>query len=181
MRPLLAMMVVALSACASANTPPHIDAPETVRISGGGTGTMQMSTTPNAAPNVATVAAPIDAVWRAMPLAFDSLGILTNTVDPAAHVIGNTGMKIRRQLGKVPLSKYLDCGSTQGPPSADTYEIQFSVITQLTPAAGGATTVTTTIDGRGRPVTMAGEYSRCSSKGTLEQAIAAVARSRVAR
>jgi hypothetical protein len=179
MRQVLALLVVALGACASGNTPPRVDAPETVHISGGGGGTIQMNTTPTTAANVATIPAAIDAVWRALPLAYDSLGIPRNTIDPRNHILGVSGVKIRRQVGTVPLSRYLDCGNTQGPPSADTYEIQLSVLTQLTPAAAGATTVTTTVQAQGRPVTMAGEYSRCSSKGILELALASITQARL--
>ena len=87
-------------------------------------------------------------------------------------------LKLRRMLGNVPLSRYINCGNAQGPPSADTYEIQASIVTQLRPDGEGGTTVTTTVQTSGRPVMLAGEYAACSSRGVLEQRIIALIKSR---
>jgi hypothetical protein len=174
------LVLLAAAACASPSGGVAPEHPETVRISGGSApGTMQITTVTTTAPNVAILAWPVAAVWRVLPRVFDSLGIATNTVDSKSYVMGNAGFRVRRLLGKVPLSKYIDCGNAQGPPSADTYEIQMSIVTQLTPGAGNATTVTTTLEASGRPITLSSEYSRCTSRGVLEPAIAAVAQARL--
>jgi hypothetical protein len=81
-------------------------------------------------------------------------------------------MKAHKQLGSTPLSKFIDCGNTQGFPSADTYEVQLLVRTQLEGQADGTTVVATMVEAVGRPMMVAGEYTRCSSKGALEDRIA---------
>src|SRR5258708_2687901 len=43
----------------------------------------------------APLPAPPDVVWRALPAAYDALGIQLNVVDPSQHLIGNQGMKLR--------------------------------------------------------------------------------------
>ena len=117
--------------------------------------------------NVTTVTADLATTWRAMPAAFDSLKIPITSVDPAAHTIGNGEMQLRRRLGAVPLREYLNCGYTQNVPNTETYDVHISVMSQLTPA-GGATAVTTTVQGYARPVSTSGESVRCSSTGGLE-------------
>jgi hypothetical protein len=120
---------------------------------------------------VSTVPFAIDRVWGAVPQVFDSLAIPIGKLDPATHVIGHNGFKITRKLGKVSLTRLLDCGNTQGSPSADTYEIQLSITTQLTAGAAGTTKVATLVEAVGRPMAFAGEYVKCSTKGNLETMI----------
>ena len=43
------------------------------------------------------------------------------------------------------------------------------------------TTITTLVQASARPMTVSGDYSRCSSKGTLEQRIVDVVKARLAR
>jgi hypothetical protein len=72
------------------------------------------------------------------------------------------------------LVRLIDCGTTQGGPSADSYDIRLSVLTQVSPAegGGGGSTIVTTVDAMGRPVAFSGEYVRCTSTGSLETRIA---------
>lgn len=119
----------------------------------------------------ASVSFPIDAVWRALPAVFDTLGIPVNTVDPALKAFGNSGFKLTKRLGKTALSQYIDCGQTQAFPSADTYEIYLVAMVQLAPSEPGATTVATSVQASGKPLTVRGDFTRCSSKGVLEQRI----------
>jgi hypothetical protein len=136
---------------------------------------------PSEGAKVATIAAPVDRVWKVLPAIYDSLGITVDNLDEARRVIGHSGMKLHRQLGNTLLTKIIDCGSTQGFPSADSYEIQFSVFTQLTSGENGTTSVATMITAVGRPMAFAGEYVKCSTKGTLEGTIADAARAQVAK
>src|SRR6185369_5080988 len=85
---------------------------------------------------VTTVAYPVDRVWLVLPAVFDSLGIVLTDFDEKTHVIGNAGMKAHKALGKVSLGTYIDCGATQGFPSADSYDIQMSVMTQIYTSQG---------------------------------------------
>lgn len=168
MRAIALLSIVALSGCATANTVPRRPIPdETVRIVGPGR-TIEVTTSPAVAARVETVWYPLYQVWRVLPAVYDSLAIPVSSLDSVSHVIGNSGIKLRRRLGNVPLTRYLDCGDSQGAPSAETYEIHLSIFTRVQSAASGTTTVATTIEATGRPVTLSGEYVRCSSTGALE-------------
>jgi len=167
------LALAAISGCASTKAAQPQTAPvETVRVGGGGAGTLSVTTVSSVSANVGTVPFSIDRVWRVLPSVYDSLRIPRSQVDGAAHVIGNTGIKLRRRLGDIALSRLLDCGNTQGGPSADTYEVFLSILTKVQPGTeAGTTIVATTIDAQARPVSFAGEYVRCGSKGELEQRV----------
>jgi hypothetical protein len=120
---------------------------------------------------MAMVAFPMTRVWGILPMVYDSLGIKVGDVDPDKRVLGNSQIKATRQLAKVPLSKYLDCGNAQGFPSADTYLVQMSVLTHLAEDKSGLTSISTVIQASARPMQFAGESVRCTTKYTLETAI----------
>ena len=120
---------------------------------------------------MSSVASPIDAVWKSLPAVFDSLGIPVNTVDPKLKAFGNSGFKLTKKLGKTPLSQYLDCGQAQAFPSADTYEVYLVTMVQLQASEPGATAVATSVQASAKPLTVRGDYMRCSSKGELEKRI----------
>jgi hypothetical protein len=160
------MLIVALTACAPSGPTP---------VSGGGVAVpVRIDSRTTLATHSAPVAGvsllwiPIEAVWQDLPAVYDSVGIPRTTIDPATHTIGNLGMQIRRQLGKVRLSKYLDCGSAQQGPSADSYDVHLKVTTQLLAEPSGHTRVTTVVDGMAKPVLLSGEYTRCASTGEIE-------------
>jgi hypothetical protein len=143
---------------------------QTIRIpasSGGASTTLAVAATTTS--SVKTVSASADRVWSVLPAVYESLGIPVTDRDPAARTIGNTSYKVRRRLGDVALSRYLDCGSTQGAPSADSYEILLSVSTRVRPGAPDSTAVSITVDAMGRPVFLSADYVRCGSMGGLEK------------
>jgi hypothetical protein len=122
----------------------------------------------------------MDQVWRALPAAYDSLGISVQTLDPVKHRIGNDGVALRRRLKTTPLSRFIDCGSTQLGPNADDYDVRLAVLTEIHAVEGG-TAVTTTLLASARPANYAQDPSSCSSRGVLEQRIIDVVRARLAR
>ena len=111
----------------------------------------------------------LDRVWGALRTAYDSVGVPVSTFDAATHTVGNSALRVRRRLGDVALSKYINCGNTQGGNGADTYEVVFSLVSRTVPAESGMTRLTTVIDAQGRPITLGGEYTRCTSTGVLEK------------
>jgi hypothetical protein len=161
------LLVIGVFGCASGGPPTPSGSQGNVSIAAAG-GRTTLSTSSDPMPGVATIAAPIDAIWRALPAVFDSLAIPRSTIDASTHTIGNVGMKLRRELGKVRLSRYIDCGSPQARPSADFYDVSLSVITRLQPEASGDTRLSTTVDAMAKPVSFTGEYVRCASTGGLE-------------
>jgi hypothetical protein len=174
----LALAFAAVPACGpSSPTLGRGATPETIRMDGPGGGAL--SVMPDASASAAILAFPIAQVWRILPAAYDSLGLAVATEDPAAHLIANGDMKVRRQLGGVPLSRYIDCGRTQIGASADSYQIVLTVKTQLRSDDAGATTVMTLVEAMGKPVTFAQDYSRCNSTGKLESQVADVIKAKL--
>jgi hypothetical protein len=106
-----------------------------------------------------------------IPDAYDSVGIAISDLDPRRHVVGNSGFTARRRLGKVALSRYLDCGNSQLGPSADEYQINMSVMSSVQPRQGDTTVVTTNVDATGTGLQFAGQSVRCTSRGELEKRI----------
>ena len=180
MRRLAVLAVAALSAaatgCASSSSsdpipqPATVNATRTVRVSQP-QGVTAITLVSAISPGVAQVAAPIDTVWRVMPAVYDSLGIAIDRLDHAQRVIGNPSFKVRRRLGGVPLTRFFDCGRAQGGPSAETYELTMTVLSELQSGTPGLTTATTTVRATARPVSFVGEGVVCSSTGKLEERI----------
>jgi hypothetical protein len=165
----------ALVGCASANgasAPASASPQESVRLSGGYPGTTTIDTHPITASERTTVAYPVARVWSLMKTVYDSVGIPITTMDPATHTIGNTSLRIRRRLGDVAMSKYVNCGNVQGIQGADAYEVVASIVTRLeTSDSPAGTRLLTTLDAQGRPLTISSEYVRCTSTGVLEARI----------
>jgi hypothetical protein len=131
---------------------------------------IDLKTNPTVSRSVVIVQGTPAEVWSKLVAAYDEIGIPVNISNPPQGVLGNDGFKLRRRLKDVPLTRYLDCGNTQGGPSAETYEILLAIRTQLIPA-DGAITATTMVDASGRPVAISGNYVKCGSNGKLEARI----------
>src|SRR5262245_57362336 len=132
----------------------------------------------NDAAKVTRFSSPITRVWAVLPSVHDSLSIPLTDLDANKHVIGNSGMKAYKTLGKTSLARYLDCGQTQGYPSAETYEIQLSVMTHVAPDGDG-TTMSTLVEAAGRPIQVSSGFTKCTSTGALETRLAELVRARV--
>ena len=167
MRGTVILSLVALSACASSK-------PGSA-IAGGAAevpiGTSTFRIRPTDGLMVHVVPFDLNTVWRALPVVFDSLGITISEVDATHHVIGSPGFKAHKRLRNVALSKLIDCGSTQGFPSADEYDVNLSVLTQVEVGKAGSTSVATKVDAAARPMAFPGAYTKCSTKGLLETSI----------
>lgn len=173
---------VALGACASGGTSGSaVGAPSTQTIAiVGPAGGAKISTPGEIASNVQTLPFSVDQIWRVLPAVFDSLGIPVQTLDAVKHTIGNAGFAIRHRLKNVPLSRYIDCGTSQLGPSADDYDVRLTLLTDVRRDDGGAT-LTTSVQAVARPMNYAQEYSSCNSRGLLEQRIIDLLRARLAR
>jgi len=177
MRRIILMFAATLAGCATGHSGTVQPSSETVRVVGSSSSNLRM--TPSEGAKAIEIPASIDRVWKVLPQIYDSLGIEIDNLDEARRVIGHSGMKLHRQLGKTLLTKIIDCGSTQGFPSADSYEIQFSVFTHVTAGENATSKVATKITAVGRPMAFAGEYVKCSTKGTLEATIAEAVKTRL--
>ena len=170
MRRLAAISAVLLAACASASQGPSTVRPDqTVRVVNPGvTNATAMSVTQSDDPSQRIMPVPSARIWDALPAVYDSLGLPITDRNVQDRSIGTTSFKVRRKLGNAPLSRYLDCGATQGSPSADSYEVLLTVMTRLAPS-GDTTAVITRVDALARPVFVSGEYVNCGSTRALEK------------
>lgn len=196
MKPIAVVSIALLSACASGGgTTPGSTSGNTPRSTTGATataGTTTAATPGTTRTDVTTVhiggvgggdlrvreddgvtekliAFPVDAVWRALPAVFDSLGIVPTRAEPAAKLLGTDGSRLRRRLGTVALSRYFDCGTTQVGANADSYDVMLVLLAHLTPNTNNFTTVEMTIIARARPVAYAQPYARCGGRGALDE------------
>ena len=168
-------LVLLLASCAgSSGTASPEPERESVRIVDSG-GAIRMTTYHSEGWVTHKLPASVAATWSVLPAVYDSLGIPVTTRDAVRHTIGNGGLRVRGRLGKVALQRYLDCGSTQGGPNAETYEIHLVISTQLLPGANGGSRLSTSVGAEARPVNFASDWVRCTSKNTLEKAMAELA------
>ncbi|MEP6834801.1 MAG: hypothetical protein ABJB74_15510 [Gemmatimonas sp.] len=170
----------AASGAASTASAPTIVRPATQTISGGSLGSLTMST--GSIGDAVHVPYSADAVWRIMPSIFDSIGIPVTEINQANKTIGNRAFKTRTRLGKVPMSKFLDCGTAQIGASADSYDIVLSVLSNVVPdGVAGASVISTIVEAQARPAAFNQAYSSCSSKGTIESKLAELVKARLSR
>lgn len=177
MRVVALISAVALVACASGNMPPSATSEHSAD-----------GLAPAADPRIAMpetmnpdeLPFPADDVWRALPRAYDSLGIWLTLYDRRQRLIGNQGMQLRGKLGNTRLSKYIDCGDTQIGPSADSYEVNLSVITYVGVNSKGLATMTTRVASAARSLAFSQNYIRCRSNSEIEKRILQIVSARIA-
>lgn len=180
MRTAKLLLFASFAACASSgsgssSSPPP--APQTV--SAGGT---SLRIYGNDESNIHTIPLPVDQVWRALPAVFDSLGVPVGTLDPKTHTMGNSGFKLRGRLKSVPLSRFIDCGSsTQIGSNADNYDVNLTVLAEARPAESGNTNVIITFQALAKPANFSQEYSQCSSRGVFETRFVDILNARLQR
>jgi hypothetical protein len=163
------------SACASSGS--SLGTTRDVSVVGGGGLRLRQSDGAKVTP----VAFPVERIWAVLPAIYDSLSIRLTDLDATKHLIGNSGMKVHKQLGKTALSTYLDCGNTQGFASADTYDVQMSVMTEVQPRADGTAAIATLVEAAARPMAFPGGFSKCTTREALEDRIVAMVQARLQR
>jgi hypothetical protein len=129
------------------------------------------------------IGAPLQTVWRLLPTAFDSVGVSLTLVEPKTHLMANDGFKVRQKLRNERLSAYFECGTTQVGPNADSYELFLTVRSYLEPIKtdSSRTRMTVAITGAAKPLQFSQDYSRCTSKTSLERRMLDVVANAVAK
>jgi len=169
MRRLLVACLAPALACAGTNpTPGSAPAEQHVSVPGSA-GTLNVVATTGLSNR--EFAAPLNKVWKVMPAVFDSLSMPVSFLDPSTHTIGNRGFKVRGRLGKVGLARYIDCGTTQIGPNAESYDVTLTLTTALAKTGEGATAMTIDFEASAKPMAFSQEPFRCSTKGNLEQRV----------
>lgn len=187
MRLLLPAVLVSLTAaCASgggSSDPVPVAAPvvQTERIvtsSGGGGIAIQGMNLDNNVRLLST--GTVAQVWSVIPAVYADLAIPLTVKDDTRKMIGNEGWRTRRQIGRVPMQRYLECGRSGGIENAETYTISMTIITTVSANPDGGSTVATLVTATGRnPITSSTQEVRCASTGDLEIRIRDMVQQRV--
>jgi hypothetical protein len=112
-------------------------------------------------------------VYSHVAEAYQELGIPVEVLDTNNFLIGNAAYKVRRQVGKIPMSRIVDCGFTVSGARADRDMITFDLRTQVKPAGAGNVNVETLLIAVARSTEGASSNPvNCTSRGELERQIA---------
>ncbi len=171
--------VMVSTGCASAGSgtvantaPPVTMTPVTQRVVTAGGGALNINTVSVNSGMSTPVSAPLDSAWAALKAVYGELGIPAKTLVDASHLIANESFKTRRRISKLEMRNILDCGSTQGMPNAETYDIMMSISSYLVVNPKGGLNLITRIDASGKSPNFSREASvNCPSQGALEKLI----------
>ena len=113
------------------------------------------------------------AIWAALPLAYQDLGIPLAAYDSVQLYIGNPGMAISgNRLGGQRISRFLNCGMDGMLGAlADRYDVRLNVVSRVR-ADGDDGILETQVAGEAAQRGTAGAAVPCSSTGQLEDALA---------
>ncbi len=178
------LIVLGLGGCASGRardsvTAPHVE--RTTRIESA-EGSVELRTTRSDPSNDFAVAGTLDQLWRVMPVVFAQLDMPVTMRVPDQRAMGNQAFRVRRQLGGVRLSRYLDCGNQMGMLNADTYEITLRLEIRLVQgSADSQSRMFTVVEGTAKPLEVSGAPVNCTSTGKLEKRLVEMAAEQVRR
>jgi hypothetical protein len=163
------ILISALASCATSQGGDPPATTETVRVVSPGS-TVAVTMMASHAAKAVEIDGPPAAVFSLLAAVYQEVGIDVNHLDSRNRVLGHNDLRLRRRLGNVPLSRYLDCGRTQGGSNADTHEVTMQVQTQVRDNTSNST-VRTTLTATSTSVNFPGAPVRCSSTGELEKRI----------
>ena len=176
-----AFLAQSLAACAAA--PPGGVAPTVAALPVGGSGGASrgvgLEVTTRNDGSQAVFAADPAAVFAALEASYIALAIPLSKRDDSARMLGNDGIRMRRQLGRIELRRAFDCGGTSGMPNSETYTIIAGITTSVAADPEKGSVITTVIDASAENPNYPGSGVRCSSTGTLEEAIVKEIRARL--
>jgi hypothetical protein len=117
-----------------------------------------------------------------LPGVYGDLELPMLTVDQQNGTVGAVSARVFRSLGKVPLSRVVDCGiGAVGRPNADVHNVQLTVLTRVAAVDSSRSAVTTQVRGVSRAVSTQGGDIPCSSTGWAERQIEKTLKLRLAR
>lgn len=120
----------------------------------------------------------LERAWTAMPAAYAATDLAINTVDSAAHAVGDS-ITVRGRIGTVPVSELLDCGTPPTGRNADSVDVALVVTSRLEMSQPSGSTVTNSVRAIAHPAGAAA--IACRSRGVLEQRLFDALRSQLAR
>lgn len=115
---------------------------------------------------------PVERVFAALSEAYQRVGLPAPELDPRSYLVAVNDVRASRRLGGVPLSHYLECGSSVTGAYADTHRVRLFVNTALEAAGPETTIVRTRVEATAAPTAGGGGTRTCTSMGALELQIA---------
>ncbi|WP_275834866.1 hypothetical protein [Roseisolibacter sp. H3M3-2] len=113
-----------------------------------------------------------DRMWATLPAALADLGLTGGPQAGQSRTYLASATGLRRQLNKVPLSRYLECGTTpSGAPGADVHLIRLQVTSIVEPDGQGSR-LRTQVLARGTSVEGSTGTVDCATTGVLEARLA---------
>jgi len=169
-RLLRALPALALAACASGGASGSAAPVETTRtvITSASPTTSDIELVKDTRLAVHRTTASPDKVWATLPAALADLGLSGGPQTGQTRTYLASVSSIRRQLNKVPLSRYLECGTTpSGASGADTHLIRLQVTSIVEPEGQGSR-VRTQLLARATSIEGSAGIIDCSTTGVLE-------------
>jgi hypothetical protein len=171
MRPITAILVLTLTACASPGprTEAEIPRPTERIVATDRQGVIRSSDAANVR---FTIDVPPGRVLAVIKSVYDDLGIPSATVDAANGKITAPTFNKTRTLGNVNLSMYFNCGDSLNGNIANTYRLYISVVSAVRSNGKGGTELETAVTGAAAD--MGGASSGripCGTTGRLEESI----------
>ena len=120
-----------------------------------------------------------DSAYNLLLKVYKDLAIPTTNLDSRQRLAGNFQFKIRRKLGGIALSKYLDCGNKDGVSNADEYDIALTIASAVGGASLSSSTISTSINGVATHP-MFSTQTACATTGELEKRIAQAVNAKLA-
>ena len=157
-----AMVAFSLGGCATANPTP---APGQRVVATASNGSLRTYDGPRS--DQAIIEAPPTATLAALNSAYADLGIEVKLWNPQTGEVGNKNFTKMYRLGGKPLSDYVGCGTTTTGAAADSYRVTMSLVSRVTPAAGGSR-VETQLTAYAEDIGSSKGTLACLTLGTLE-------------
>jgi hypothetical protein len=157
-----AIAAASLGGCASANQAPA-RADRVVATSSSGT----IRTYEGPTSGQTMIEAPPAAALAALNSAYADLGIEVKLWNPETGEVGNRNFTKMYRLAGKPLSDYVGCGTTTTGQAADSYRVTMSLVSRVTPAAGGSR-VETQLTAYAEDIGSSKGTLACLTLGTLE-------------
>lgn len=165
----LAILMVAVAACASSSRSPDVALPTERTVAVDDQNVYRTTVTANAK---APIAAAPDRAFQALKAVYEELGVPPGTHDPATGRLGNTDFWKSRRLANEALSNFINCGESFTGPVANNYRIYMSLLSVIRPDGKGASELETAFVASAQ--NMEGSSSdriACGSTGRLEERI----------
>jgi alcohol dehydrogenase YqhD (iron-dependent ADH family) len=168
-----ALLVLALAGCGGGQpySAPPLGTDSNVRIqrSDGATEEYDISRANSSRPRGVSVDP--RTAWTRLPEIYAAIGVReAGVVDTERRLFGRRNFRVARRIGEVPLNRLIDCGGTVFG-DTNSYEVTLTVLTSITPAADGGSTVQTWVEGSGRQIGSSSTPVQCVSTGAIEREI----------